>query len=83
MAGFYLKRFYLIPKQFKLLAFYLFGYVSVILAFIGFVLWNGSIVVGDKSAHEAALHLPQVRDLKTKRVVSIKFMKNLLKVYSI
>ncbi|KAJ6633375.1 putative Dol-P-Glc:Glc(2)Man(9)GlcNAc(2)-PP-Dol alpha-1,2-glucosyltransferase [Pseudolycoriella hygida] len=60
VAGFYLKRFYLIPKQFKLLAFYLFGYLLVILAFIVFVTWNGSIVVGDKSAHEATLHLPQI-----------------------
>ncbi|XP_037037118.1 putative Dol-P-Glc:Glc(2)Man(9)GlcNAc(2)-PP-Dol alpha-1,2-glucosyltransferase isoform X1 [Bradysia coprophila] len=60
VAGFYLKRFYLIPKQLKLLAFYLVGYLLVILAFIGFVLWNGSIVVGDKTAHTAALHLPQI-----------------------
>lgn len=28
--------------------------------FISFIFVNGSIVVGDKSAHEAGLHLPQV-----------------------
>lgn len=32
----------------------------VLLMFVVFVFVNGSIVVGDKSAHEAALHLPQV-----------------------
>lgn len=32
----------------------------MLLMFIVFVFVNGSIVVGDKSAHEAALHLPQV-----------------------
>lgn len=61
MIGFYLKRVYLIPKQIRLLSVYLIGYILVILLFAGFVYVNGSIVVGDKSAHEAALHLPQVR----------------------
>lgn len=60
VLGFYFKRVYLIPKQFKLLASYLIGYILVLLAFVTFVLVNGSIVVGDKHAHEAALHLPQV-----------------------
>lgn len=60
VLGFYYKRFYLIPKQIKLLASYLIGYIMVLLMFIVFVFVNGSIVVGDKSAHEAALHLPQV-----------------------
>lgn len=36
------------------------GYILVIALFAVFVIINGSIVVGDKSAHEAALHLPQV-----------------------
>lgn len=48
------------PKQIRLLFVYLFGYILVILLFVAFVWVNGSIVVGDKSAHEAALHLPQV-----------------------
>ena len=30
------------------------------LSFILFVRWNGGIVVGDKTAHQAALHLPQL-----------------------
>lgn len=29
-------------------------------SFIGFVVWNGSIVVGDKEAHVATLHIPQM-----------------------
>lgn len=61
MLGFYLKRFYLVPKQIRLLFVYLLGYIVVIVTFIGFVFMNGSIVVGDKSAHEAAMHLPQVK----------------------
>lgn len=64
VVGFYCKRFYLIPKQIKLLAFYLIGYIAVILLFILFVLINGSIVIGDKSAHEASVHIPQVNLFK-------------------
>jgi hypothetical protein len=30
------------------------------MSFLIFLKWNGSIVVGDKSAHEAVIHLPQV-----------------------
>lgn len=37
-----------------------YGYILVILAFIAFLYVNGSIVVGDKSAHEAKLHIPQI-----------------------
>lgn len=36
------------------------GYLLVGILFAGFIKWNGGIVVGDKSAHEAVLHLPQV-----------------------
>lgn len=39
---------------------HLWSYILVLLAFIFFVFANGSIVVGDKSAHEANVHLPQV-----------------------
>ncbi|BFF97589.1 putative Dol-P-Glc:Glc(2)Man(9)GlcNAc(2)-PP-Dol alpha-1-2-glucosyltransferase [Drosophila madeirensis] len=35
-------------------------YISVILPFVGFLCINGAIVVGDKSAHEASLNLPQI-----------------------
>ncbi|KAK0535019.1 glucosyltransferase [Tilletia horrida] len=35
-------------------------YAPVLLAFAGFLLWNGSIVLGDKSNHVAALHFPQL-----------------------
>lgn len=65
MFGFYLKRVYLIPKQIRLLSVYLIGYILVILFFIGFIYVNGSIVVGDKSAHEAAIHFPQVSYIVT------------------
>ncbi|CAO1397226.1 unnamed protein product [Diamesa hyperborea] len=41
-----------------LLEFY--GYILIIINFIIFLVKNGSIVVGDKSAHEATLHLPQI-----------------------
>jgi len=36
------------------------GYLCVGFLFLGFITWNGSIVVGDKSAHEAVVHLPQI-----------------------
>lgn len=58
---FYCKRFYLISKQLKLLVSHLMGYVLVLCGFCAFVAWNGSIVVGDKEAHTASLHIPQVR----------------------
>ncbi|XP_045530542.1 putative Dol-P-Glc:Glc(2)Man(9)GlcNAc(2)-PP-Dol alpha-1,2-glucosyltransferase [Pieris brassicae] len=38
----------------------LFQQMSVLLGFVGFIYMNGSIVVGDKSAHQATLHLPQL-----------------------
>ncbi|XP_031626049.1 putative Dol-P-Glc:Glc(2)Man(9)GlcNAc(2)-PP-Dol alpha-1,2-glucosyltransferase [Contarinia nasturtii] len=60
VLGFYLKRVYLVPKQVRLLFIHFIGYILVIVGFIAFVLVNGSIVVGDKSAHEAALHLTQI-----------------------
>lgn len=60
VLGFYCKRYYLVPKQIRLLSAYLYGYITIILAFVAFIMFNGSIVVGDKNAHQAALHLPQV-----------------------
>lgn len=41
--------------------------------FISFIFLNGSIVVGDKRAHEAALHLPQVR-VGSNRSIIIGFL---------
>lgn len=38
----------------------IFSYANVIVAFLLFVHVNGSIVVGDKSAHEATIHVPQL-----------------------
>lgn len=35
-------------------------YISVIASFLVFVVVNGSIVVGDKTAHQAVIHLPQM-----------------------
>ncbi|KAF8472172.1 DIE2/ALG10 family-domain-containing protein [Kalaharituber pfeilii] len=35
-------------------------FLTVILSFIAFVILNGGIVLGDKSAHTATLHLPQL-----------------------
>lgn len=49
-----------IQKSLALVTNQLYGFVIVILSFILFVLWNGSIVVGDKSAHQATLHFTQV-----------------------
>lgn len=36
------------------------GYIFVGAAFVIFVVWNGSIVVGDKLAHQASIHLTQI-----------------------
>lgn len=35
-------------------------YFLLLVGFVFFVIYNGSIVVGDKSAHQAKLHIPQV-----------------------
>lgn len=35
-------------------------YVFVLLAFAGFVQWNGSVVLGDRSNHVATIHLAQM-----------------------
>lgn len=35
-------------------------YVAVLVAFAGFVAWNGGVVLGDKSNHVATIHLPQM-----------------------
>ncbi|KAF1964947.1 alpha-1,2 glucosyltransferas-like protein alg10 [Bimuria novae-zelandiae CBS 107.79] len=35
-------------------------YLALLALFGGFVLWNGGVVLGDKSAHVATIHLPQM-----------------------
>lgn len=49
---------------FKFLTFHdaavLLTHILLLSGFIIFVYWNGSIVVGDKSAHEATIHTPQL-----------------------
>ncbi|KAF2127264.1 glycosyltransferase family 59 protein [Dothidotthia symphoricarpi CBS 119687] len=35
-------------------------YFVLLILFAGFVAWNGSVVLGDKSAHTATVHLPQM-----------------------
>lgn len=70
VIGFYYRRIYLIPKQIRLLCVYLMGYIIVIILFVAFIRLNGSIVVGDKSAHEAAVHIPQVMLIELPRFLA-------------
>lgn len=35
-------------------------YIPVAVVFVAFLLWNGGIVLGDKSMHVAVLHIPQL-----------------------
>ncbi|KAF1921971.1 DIE2/ALG10 family-domain-containing protein [Ampelomyces quisqualis] len=35
-------------------------YLMLLALFASFVIWNGSVVLGDKSAHTATIHLPQM-----------------------
>lgn len=35
-------------------------YIAVIASFVSFVVWNGGVVLGDKSNHVATIHLPQM-----------------------
>ncbi|KAF9693677.1 hypothetical protein EKO04_008167 [Ascochyta lentis] len=36
------------------------SYIVLLVLFAGFVTWNGSVVLGDKSAHTATIHIPQM-----------------------
>ncbi|XP_058449613.1 putative Dol-P-Glc:Glc(2)Man(9)GlcNAc(2)-PP-Dol alpha-1,2-glucosyltransferase [Malaya genurostris] len=51
---------FMFVRVIKLIFSSYYGYILNILAFMAFLYWNGSIVVGDKSAHVAAIHLPQI-----------------------
>ncbi|KAK3673711.1 glucosyltransferase [Recurvomyces mirabilis] len=48
------------PKKLFNLLLVLAPYLTLLGVFTGFVLWNGSVVLGDKSNHTATLHLPQM-----------------------
>ena len=48
------------PNRIRSLAIALAPYMALILLFAGFVIWNGGVVLGDKSNHIATLHLPQI-----------------------
>lgn len=56
----YLHRPDLIWSHFKAILAEFYGYLAVISGFIVFLWYNGSIVIGDKCAHQAAIHIPQV-----------------------
>ncbi|XP_018566714.1 putative Dol-P-Glc:Glc(2)Man(9)GlcNAc(2)-PP-Dol alpha-1,2-glucosyltransferase [Anoplophora glabripennis] len=36
------------------------AYATILITFVVFIILNGSVVVGDKSAHEVAVHIPQL-----------------------
>lgn len=57
----YLNRSDLIWAHLKEILAIFYGYLFVLIGFVIFVWHNGSFVVGDKSAHEAALHVSQVK----------------------
>jgi hypothetical protein len=38
----------------------LWPYIALLISFAAFVLWNGGVVLGDKSNHVATIHLPQL-----------------------
>ena len=48
------------PKRISNLLMTLAPYLTLIGLFASFILWNGSVVLGDKSNHIATLHLPQM-----------------------
>jgi len=48
------------PQHFLKLLLALAPYLSLLVLFGGFVLWNGGVVLGDKSNHVATLHLTQM-----------------------
>ncbi|XP_034936246.1 putative Dol-P-Glc:Glc(2)Man(9)GlcNAc(2)-PP-Dol alpha-1,2-glucosyltransferase [Chelonus insularis] len=35
-------------------------HISVVVSFLAFIIWNKGIVLGDKTAHVATIHLPQI-----------------------
>lgn len=57
---FYYHKWIIFTKSSLAFLLNLFCYVSLVVAFIIFVITNGGIVVGDKTAHEATIHIPQL-----------------------
>lgn len=48
------------PRRLFKLLLALWPYLALIAAFAAFILWNGGVVLGDKSNHIATLHIPQM-----------------------
>lgn len=48
-----------VSEPFRVLSIAL-PYIPVAACFVAFLIWNGGIVLGDKSMHVAVLHVPQI-----------------------
>ncbi|KAK4610058.1 Dol-P-Glc:Glc(2)Man(9)GlcNAc(2)-PP-Dol alpha-1,2-glucosyltransferase [Fulvia fulva] len=48
------------PKRVARLATALAPYITLMVLFASFILWNGSVVLGDKSNHNATIHIAQM-----------------------
>lgn len=48
------------PKRVARVLMVMIPYITLLVSFAAFVLWNGSVVLGDKSNHVATLHTPQM-----------------------
>ncbi|EME44353.1 glycosyltransferase family 59 protein [Dothistroma septosporum NZE10] len=48
------------PKRVARLAIALAPYITLLVLFASFILWNGSVVLGDKSNHNATIHFAQM-----------------------
>lgn len=56
----FLIHYLLSPLNLLTVALLTWPYIILVLCFLGFMVINGGIVVGDKSNHEACLHFPQL-----------------------
>ncbi|KAM4037527.1 dol-P-Glc:Glc(2)Man(9)GlcNAc(2)-PP-Dol alpha-1,2-glucosyltransferase isoform 1-T2 [Anomaloglossus baeobatrachus] len=56
----FLLRYLLSPQNVLTLAILTWPYLLLVLCFLGFMVVNGGIVVGDRSNHEACFHFPQL-----------------------
>lgn len=48
------------PNRLSSLLLALLPYITLLVLFAAFIVWNGGVVLGDKSNHIATLHLPQM-----------------------
>lgn len=48
------------PMSTVKLVIQLWPYILLLASFVGFLVWNGGVVLGDKSNHVATIHLPQL-----------------------